>query len=133
VGVVYDGFKRIGGMIHVMSPLSRKDDLTEMIRDLEALGACRTFMQARIIGGAKVLSGKLNAGEMNRSINREALEREKIPVVYEDTGDNLVRNVRFFIRDGTIIIRRKKINENHEEDHRIECRRIKHKRQDGIA
>jgi len=111
VGILYDPFRKIGGMIHVMRLSAGEPTISTLLQEMEGMGALRPFIQARIVGGARILTGNLDAGEKNIEINRRLLARERVPIIYEDVGDSLVRSVRFSIRDGKLSIKRLKRNE----------------------
>ena len=108
VGIFYDPFDRIGGMIHVTNPVRGKEGILALIKAMEALGAKKTFIQAKIIGGAHLLNANMAAGKKNIEFIKQILEEENIRIVFEDTGLNHARNVKFFIKDGKALVKRVK-------------------------
>jgi chemotaxis protein CheD len=80
--------------------------LVEAMRRLGARGP----LTAKIVGGASMFgtllpSGGINMGERNVVSTRQALERNGIPMVGEDTGGDHGRSVYFHVRDGRVLVR----------------------------
>ncbi|MBE3595447.1 MAG: chemotaxis protein CheD [Hydrogenibacillus sp.] len=122
VGIVlYDGRHKIGGMAHIMLPDSgqaRGDvqaakfadtAVPELIRRMEALGAHRSRLVAKLAGGAhmfqQVRSEALKIGERNVEAARAALRAHDIPILAEDTGGTLGRTIELDLEDGTLYVR----------------------------
>ncbi|MBR4207033.1 MAG: chemotaxis protein CheD [Lachnospiraceae bacterium] len=113
VGIaIRDKQNKVGGLVHVMLPNSQEvksssnvakfadTGILELVRRMEAKGAVRSRMVAKIAGGAKMFAfqskNELAAvGERNVSATKQALAALKIPIIAEDTGENYGRTVTF--------------------------------------
>ena len=122
VGIcLLDSVSGVGGMSHIMLPDSTAlsggsampmrfaDSAVPMlIQQMIALGASRSRLTAKIAGGALMFATKsdsLNIGERNVTAVKEALRREGIPIIAEDTGLNYGRTVFFHPETGVMEIR----------------------------
>ncbi|MEG1687139.1 MAG: chemotaxis protein CheD, partial [Angelakisella sp.] len=79
VGIcLYDANARVGGLVHIMLPDSTQifggsqqlnkfadTGIAELIKRMEALGARRTFMKAKIAGGAQMFAAISNSAIAN--------------------------------------------------------------------
>lgn len=119
--VLYDAVAQVGGMAHVLLPdtaMSRDPKpgkfpstavptlLTEMAR----LGAVRSRVRARLVGGASMFTALLptvgiNMGERNVIATREALTIAGIPIDAEDIGHDYGRSVYLRLDDGLLEVR----------------------------
>jgi len=119
VGItLYDKYKKIGGMVHIMLPENRKGlkpakyadtGIPLLIEELEKLGAKKNHMIAKIAGGAKMFSvtskdSSLNVGERNVIKVKEVLKDLGIRIIGEDTGANYGRTMKFFTDNGSVLI-----------------------------
>lgn len=124
VGVaIRDPMTKIGGLVHVMLPDSTAmksaqlnvakfadTGVTELVVQMERLGAMRSRMVAKIAGGANMFNfqGTSTVGQVGER-NVEAVKRQlmllKIPLMAEDTGANYGRTVIFFPETGDFHIR----------------------------
>jgi len=112
----------IGGLAHIMLPDSTSirgnqniakfadTGIAELVRQMEALGASRARMVAKIAGGATMFqsmskSNLMNVGERNAAASKEVLKRLNIPLLASDTGANYGRTVTFFPETGDFHIR----------------------------
>lgn len=124
VGVaIRDTSNKIGGLAHVMLPDStaiRNSHLNvakfadtgieELVRQMEALGASKRRMVAKIAGGAMMFSfqGRSNTmqvGERNVAATKAKLAELGIPILAEDTGESYGRTVIFYPETGEFHIR----------------------------
>lgn len=123
VGIaLYDYAARIGGLLHFMLPDSTRmhnngniakfadTGLAELIRQMEAAGASKSRMIAKIAGGAKmfasvVKSDTLLVGERNIEAARMNLQLQGIPLKAEDVGENFGRTVELNTLDGSYVIK----------------------------
>ncbi|MCR5418202.1 MAG: chemotaxis protein CheD [Lachnospiraceae bacterium] len=123
VGIaIRDAAKGIGGLAHIMLPDSTaiKDNtnipkfadtgIDELVRQLVAMGAGRTRLEAKIAGGAQMFafSGKstsANVGERNAEAVKKKLGELRIPILAEDTGKNFGRTVVYYPANGNFLIR----------------------------
>jgi chemotaxis protein CheD len=68
-----------------------------LINGLIRKGACRTRLEAKIFGGARLLasSSEIGVGERNIIFARRFLNREGIPIIGENLGGDRPRRVNF--------------------------------------
>lgn len=99
----------IGGLNHFLLPRNtgssdpsaaeRYGDtaMEVLINDLMKRGARRSNLEAKVFGGARVLSGStmLAIGEGNIRFVTEFLQREGIPVVSQDVGGTRSRRIHY--------------------------------------
>ncbi|MBR1771009.1 MAG: chemotaxis protein CheD [Lachnospiraceae bacterium] len=118
-----DPVTKIGGLAHIMLPDSTAmrsakisapkfadTGIEELVRQMEAMGARRNRMTAKIAGGATMFSfqGKadmVQVGLRNAEACIKKLKEFGIPVLAQDTGANYGRTVVFFPETGDYIIR----------------------------
>lgn len=123
IGVaLYDPVKKIGGLSHVMLPdiMAVKvrtnrakfvnTSIEEMLIEMERLGASRTRVKAKLIGGAHMFEfakpGLLfDVGKRNVDMAREELKKRKIRIVSEDVGEDFGRSVELELETGVVKIR----------------------------
>ena len=123
VGVaVRDTITKIGGLAHVMLPDSTAiknssniakfadTGITELVRQMVALGAKKERMVAKIAGGATMLcldskSEMTRVGDRNVEASKKKLKELGIKLLAEDTGKNYGRTVIFYPETGDFIIR----------------------------
>lgn len=124
VGVaIRDTGGKVGGLAHVMLPDSKaiKNSQTniakfadtgidELVRQMEALGASRRRMVAKIAGGATMFNYTAKAESMQVGCrNVEAVKKKLgelgIPIIAEDTGLNYGRTVVFYPETGEFQIK----------------------------
>jgi chemotaxis protein CheD len=118
---LYDPKERVGGLAHVMLPeranatvhtpgRSAPTAIPELIRVMEAAGAQRGGIYARIVGGAAMFEGVLPAygaklGTRNVVAVKQALSEAEIPLRAEDVGGTFGRSVFFDAADGKLLVR----------------------------
>lgn len=119
---LWDSGTKIGGLAHIMLPDSTKiknnsniakfadTGIEELVRQMEALGAPRRRLVAKIAGGAKMfeVSGSTsvgNVGEKNALASKAKLKELGIPILAEDTGLNYGRTVELDCSNGDYIIK----------------------------
>ena len=123
VGVVlYDSVMRIGGMSHIMLPDSsqfkRNDNkgkfadtaIPMLLEEMQAIGARKRVIIARIAGGAQMFSSEErkavnNIGHRNVEKTFEVLDNLGIKVLAKDVGGNKGRTMIFDTADGSVWIR----------------------------
>lgn len=115
VGIaIRDPMNMIGGLAHIMLPDSSAirngqqniakfadTGIVELVRQMEALGAKRSRMVAKIAGGATMfkfggMSETMQVGERNIQATKQVLAKLNIPILSEDTGKDYGRTVTFF-------------------------------------
>lgn len=120
--VLFDRVARVGAMAHVVLPDSRlnrgPDWLPGKFADtavaaavgvMVRLGAVPGRIQARVVGGARMLNvagvgSKLDIGARNLEAVRVTLKKEGIPLTAEDTGGNYGRTVQLFVETGRLLV-----------------------------
>lgn len=118
----YDKDAIIAGMLHAVLPEPNGNannvDARYVVQGVPLLidqvinaGATRSKLTIRIAGGANMLNSPgfqnvLNIGKRNIAAAEAVLEKTSIPVVGRDVGGNTGRTVRFYVRDGRMMIRR---------------------------
>lgn len=123
VGIcLYDKQAKIAGLAHIMLPLSTEakdktnkmkfaDTATiEMIKKMEALGASRNRITAKIAGGAKMFeiqTGKemFDIGKRNVAATKNVLSALNIRIIAEDTGLNYGRTIEFYSDTGVLKVK----------------------------
>ncbi len=118
-----DSVMKIGGLAHIMLPDSTAirggasntpkfadTGILELIRRMEAKGARKNRMTAKLAGGAIMFvfqnkSELLRVGDRNVEAAKRKLAELQIPVLAEDTGGTYGRTVIFYPETGDYIIR----------------------------
>lgn len=116
---LYDPRNRIGGLAHTMLPSQEppvdKSDaryvniaIDEMLKKMQALGAVKENLEAKIIGGANMFSSfKSNIGEKNINSAKEKLKKENILIAGMDCGGSQGRSVEFSVSSGIVTVKTK--------------------------
>ena len=117
---LYDQRIKLAALIHIMLPLNmepgRKNTmkyadtaLRETLKQMEAQGASRSRITAKIAGGARmfeVSGGSLgNIGQRNIDSIHMQLKREGIQLLREDVGGSVARTLLFDPATGLACIR----------------------------
>ncbi|MCR4895502.1 MAG: chemotaxis protein CheD [Lachnospiraceae bacterium] len=118
-----DTTNKVGGLAHIMLPDSTAVNLAQMnlakfadtgidelVKQMEALGAVRRRMVAKIAGGAMMFAfqskaGNIQVGERNVEAVKQKLAELKIPILSEDCGLNYGRTVVFYPETGDYVIK----------------------------
>ncbi len=115
---IWDRVARVGGMNHFMLPdagAGANDGgrygsfaMELLINELLKRGANRMTLEAKVFGGAAVISGMntLNVGERNTRFVMDYLATERIPVVSKDVQDVYPRKVCFLPHSGKAMVKR---------------------------
>ena len=80
--------------------------LKHLLEQLEALGANRRNLKAKLFGGGRIMAGVADIGEKNSTFAFDYLEDQRIPVVAADFGDCCPRKIVFFPATGRVFVRR---------------------------
>ena len=115
---LYDQKIKLAALIHIMLPLNMEPKntmkyadtgLRETLKLMEAKGASRSRITAKIAGGAKmfeVSGGNLgNIGQRNIESVHMHLKREGIQLLKEDVGGSVARTLLFDPASGQACIR----------------------------
>lgn len=122
VGIcLYDSDRKIGGLAHIMLPLSKESNsanenkrryadtgIAELIQKMNAKGANTSRLTAKIAGGAQMFnvnSSVFNIGERNVAAVKQILSSYKIRILVEETGKDFGRTVLFHVDTGIMEIR----------------------------
>ncbi|MDR1117345.1 MAG: chemotaxis protein CheD [Oscillospiraceae bacterium] len=121
VGIcLYDKAKKIGGLAHIMLPLSvnypgqnrakfADTGISDLINEMVKLGAGRTGLVAKIAGGAHMFAtagnDMLKVGERNSAATLEILRRLNIPILSNETGGSHGRTIELYTETGALKIR----------------------------
>lgn len=123
VGVaLYDPVTKISGLLHCMLPDSTQirnnsniakfadTGIDELVRQMEALGANRSRLVAKLAGGAQMFAmsasaDALRVGERNVEAAKIKLKQLNIRLLSEDCGLNYGRTVEFYSETGDYIIK----------------------------
>ncbi|NLI60973.1 MAG: chemotaxis protein CheD [Clostridiales bacterium] len=124
VGIaLYDEFRKIAGLAHIMLPSSKMirnnenkakfadTAIAEVIAMMTSLGANKDRLKAKIAGGAQMFasnnkaSNLLKIGERNVIASLEVLKELQIPIVGQDTGGTYGRTVELYAETGVFLIK----------------------------
>ena len=116
---LHDPLLKLGALIHIMLPLNMETNRTntmkyadtglrETLRQMEAMGAKRARITAKIAGGAKMFEtgGSLgNIGQRNIESVHLNLKKEGIRLLKEDVGGSVARTLLFDVNSGLGCVR----------------------------
>ena len=112
---LHDPGMSIGGMNHFLLPDGDSSSVDDMIYGLHSMellinnllrnGARRQNLQAKLFGGASMISGLSNIGERNIQFAHQFLSDEGFPILAEDTGGRRGRRLRYWPASGRVQMR----------------------------
>ena len=117
---LHDPVLKLGALVHIMLPLNmeagRKNTMKyadtgirETLRQMEAKGASKARIVAKIAGGAKMFEdngGSLGSiGQRNIESVHMTLKREGIRLLKEDVGGSVARTLLFDVASGLGCVR----------------------------
>jgi chemotaxis protein CheD len=119
---LYDASARVGGLAHILLPdrstakvatnLAKFPDTAVplMLAQMQRLGASRSRVRAKIVGGASMFEGTLepgtaSIGQRNVEATRQVLTGAGILVEAEDVGGDHGRSVFLYLDDGRVEVR----------------------------
>lgn len=121
VGIcLYDDKSKIGGLAHIMLPnckdASLKDDNPKkyadsgiylLIKEMVRQGADFNTLTAKIAGGAQMFAATavFNIGERNVAAVKASLQKNRIRLIAEQTGENIGRTVYFNTLTGEVEVK----------------------------
>ncbi|APE43500.1 chemotaxis protein CheD [Sulfitobacter alexandrii] len=107
---LHDPVARIGGMNHILIATNAKSStrydpeglyaMELLINDMLKLGAQKMRMQAKVFGGAKMVSGLSEIGRANVTFVLDFLESENIPCLSRSVGGDAARHVVYLPASG---------------------------------
>lgn len=117
----YDPVSRVAGMAHLVLPDSREGrdarrsakfvdiGVPLLLEEMERLGAMRSRLILKIVGGAHMISspspnGVLNIGDRNAEAVRALLSSLGLPLQAADTGGNRGRTARLSVATGQLTV-----------------------------
>jgi len=118
---LWDRHARIGGMNHFMLPENAGGAgalgdsgrygsyaMELLINEMMKRGATRGSLEAKVFGGAQVISGmtSINVGERNTQFVVDYLKTERIPILSRDVLDVHPRKVCFLPASGKAMVKR---------------------------
>ncbi len=117
----YDTALRIGGMAHLMLPLSPIDPqkaverpfmfvdvgVPRLLADLFARGCRKRDLVVRVVGGAQVMSDSnlFRIGERNVAVFRKIMWKNGLLIQAQETGGSISRTLRLEIATGRLVVR----------------------------
>lgn len=126
----YDPSINVGGLLHVMLPLSKADPekaarkpamyvdtgLQLLLDGMYDLGAKKSNIKITVAGGASMRSDNrddyFKVGKRNITVLRKLLWKNKFMIASGDVGGNISRTMAIQIADGYITINKKPIEES---------------------
>ncbi|WEL20725.1 MULTISPECIES: chemotaxis protein CheD [unclassified Halorhabdus] len=120
IGVaLHDAETGVSGLVHVMLPVAEEVNggnpakfadtgVETLVSELEAHGADRSSMIAKIAGGSDMLDFSKNGsgiGVRNANVVEETLSELDIPIVGEDVGGDHGRSIRLEGETGELIVK----------------------------
>lgn len=116
---LYDRFKRVGGLVHIMLPENPGGKKTVkyadtaipfLISQLEKIGAQKRRLSAKIVGGAAMFKSEsgnavMQIGERNIEAVKKYLRKERIDIEASDVGKDYGRSMYFYLDDGRVEIK----------------------------
>jgi chemotaxis protein CheD len=116
---LYDLEAGVGGMNHFMLPRGSAEGMHGttrfgvhamdcLVTELLKAGATRSRLVAKVFGGARVLDldARVRVAEQNIDFIHAYLDCERFPLVSEDVGGTLPRDVRFHTASGKVFVRK---------------------------
>ncbi len=118
---MHDPVARVAGLLHAVLPERPREaaplcpkyvdtGIPALLARLEELGAVRSRLRVRMVGGANMLASAnaglaLNIGERNIAMARSTLAGLRLRLAAEDVGGNKGRTVRLYVADGRMTVR----------------------------
>lgn len=116
---LYDKFAQVGGLVHIMLPknpggkkLVKYADtgIPYLIEEVEAIGAKKRRLSAKIVGGAGMFKSEsgdsvMKIGERNIEAVRKNLKAIGIKIIGSDVGEDYGRSMYFYLNDGRVEVK----------------------------
>lgn len=121
---LYDSKHKVGGLAHAMLPTRRASNpipntqyerretkhvdvaIDQMLKRIEANGAKREDLEAKIIGGANMFPAlKSDIGKENVLAAKKKLKKEGVRLVGESVGGSQGRSVEFSVASGIVTVK----------------------------
>ncbi len=113
---VYDKSTGYGGMNHFMLPKKSDDkdmyrpfryglfSMEQMINQFLKQGVSKEHLEAKVIGGAKMMGKLSNIGQLNIDFIMQYLSDEKLRLIAQDIGGEQGRKLAFFPNTGRLLV-----------------------------
>lgn len=113
---LYDKSTGFGGMNHFMLPKKNDDkdmyrpfrygvfSMEQMVNQFLKQGSNKAHLQAKVIGGAKMMGELSKIGQLNIDFIMQYLSDEKLPLVSQDLGGDQGRKLAFFPNSGRLLV-----------------------------
>ena len=118
---VHDAIAGVGGMVHIMLPLSKADKeksrqkpcmfvdtgVAELFKKAYTLGASKENIVLKVAGGAQILDagGHFKIGERNFTMLRKVLWKNNVLIESQDVGGSISRTLSLQVSTGQVTIR----------------------------
>ncbi len=121
--ILYDQIKKIGGMAHIILPENflirgrnsnprrfADTGIEILLNEISVAGAQRSHLKAYLVGGASLFPMiadkiQMEIGRKNVEMAKRILNRERIPLVAEDTGGDCGRTIEFYVSTGEVWVK----------------------------
>ena len=124
---VYDRVAKVGGMLHVMLPMSKSDPekarlkpamyvdtgFAELLNEVYELGAQKKNLEINVAGGASMKQAEddyFKIGQRNFTTLRKLLWKNGFMIANQDVGGTISRTMTLSIADGEVTINKKPLN-----------------------
>lgn len=116
---LYDRFSKVGGLVHIMLPENpggkkivkyADTGIPYLIEEMEAIGAKKRRLSAKIVGGAGMFKSEsgdsvMKIGARNIVAVKETLKDLGIKILGSDVGKDYGRSMYFYVNDGRVEIK----------------------------
>lgn len=116
---LYDRFSKVGGLVHIMLPENpggkkivkyADTGIPYLIEEMEAIGAKKRRLSAKIVGGAGMFKSEsgdsvMKIGARNIVAVKETLKDLGIKILGSDVGKDYGRSMYFYVSDGRVEIK----------------------------
>ena len=114
--VLYDQKQRVGGMAHIVLPVSNGSDhppgkyattaVPELIRGIEAAGGRPRHLSAKLAGGANMFASSTSngIGEQNLAMVERLLKESAIPIFARHCGGQQGRKLTYTVETGIVVV-----------------------------
>ncbi|NDR56127.1 chemotaxis protein CheD [Aliiruegeria sabulilitoris] len=109
---LWDPYAGLGGLNHILVPDGKSGDITSrsigtnamelLINDLLRHGARKNRLQAKLFGGARMISGLSDIGQANAKFAEDFCRREGIPCLASSLGGTQGRRIQFWPVTGKV-------------------------------
>lgn len=121
VGIgIYDPVAGVAGLLHAVLPEGKPEEngspkfvdsgIDSLLEGVIQEGGVKRRLQVRLVGGANLLTapghqGTFNIGSRNIDMAHSTLDSLKLSIKAQETGGNIGRTMRLYVRDGRTTVR----------------------------